>query len=265
MRRVDAAAINAYAASFAALGPNATADPGTAARALRPAFERALAAGPSVTLDPVRFTYDGEPITARLEIVTNAAALPAAGALDFEDPAALLALFDCAAEIELSKKLAQQLAGLAMQTQFARDPTLSPEQRRLFAEAQSGLVLVTLVGQGFIDDGGRRIPRRATRDERRHHLERHGASVQRAVTPEPRRCARFEGFSGAAPVGRRRPPPRRRRRRLLPVFFGRGAFRRKLGALGTDRVAVERRAFVFELQFLGFLARNRDEVARAGT
>jgi hypothetical protein len=154
LRRVDAAALEAYAASLGALGLNATAGPGTAMRTLRPAFERALAAGPSVTLDPARFTYDGEKITARLEIVTNAAALPAAGAIDFEDPAALLALFGCSAEIELSKKLAQELARLAMQMQFGNDPTLSPEQQRLFAEAQSGLILVTLVAQGFLDDAG---------------------------------------------------------------------------------------------------------------
>jgi uncharacterized protein YdgA (DUF945 family) len=154
LRKIDAAALESYAAAVRAVGPSATADPGAVLRDLEPAMTRALAAGPSVTFDPVRLTYEGEPFTARVTIAANAAAVAAGGALDFEDPAALLALLDGTAEVELSKELTQRVARVVMQTQLARDPTMSPEQQRLFAEVQSGLVLVTLVSQGLLSDAG---------------------------------------------------------------------------------------------------------------
>jgi uncharacterized protein YdgA (DUF945 family) len=155
LRNIDAAALETYAASARTLGPSATADPGAGLRDLRPAIERALGAGPSVTLDPVSFSYEGEPFTARVEIMTNPAALPAGATLDFENPGTLLTLLDGAAEVDVSKELTQRLARVVMQAQLARDPTMSPEQRRLFAEVQSGLILVTLVSQGFLTDAGR--------------------------------------------------------------------------------------------------------------
>jgi hypothetical protein len=133
---------------------SAAAAPDAVLRELAPAIERLLAAGPSVMLDPVHFLYDREPFTGRVEIVTNTSALAANGTVDFEDPATLLRLFDGAADIELSKKLAQQLAQLAMQAQYANDPTMTPEQQQRFAEASSGLALAALAGQGLLEDTG---------------------------------------------------------------------------------------------------------------
>lgn len=153
-RNLDVAALETYGATLRGLAVNT--DPGAALRELGPAIERALAAGPSVTLDPVRFTFNGEMFTARLEIVTNTAALPAAGALDLEDPATLLALFDSAADVEVSKTLAQQMAALAMRMQYANDAGVPPEQLKFLVEAQSGLLLVALVGQGILTDTGER-------------------------------------------------------------------------------------------------------------
>ena len=99
-----------------------------ALRALRPALERAARRRRRAWRStPFISRFDGEPFTARLEIVTNAGALPATGTVDFEDPQTLLTLFDSSADIELSKKLAQSLAALAMQMQLANDPTLPHE------------------------------------------------------------------------------------------------------------------------------------------
>jgi len=151
VRNLDAAALEIYATTLR--GVAASADRGAA---LRPALERVLAGAPSVALDPVAFSFDGEPFTGRLEIVTNAGALPANGTVDFEDPQTLLTLFDSSADIELSKKLAQSLAALALQIQLADDPTLLSEDRQRIAEAQSGLILVALLGQGLLTDKGDR-------------------------------------------------------------------------------------------------------------
>jgi hypothetical protein len=148
LRKLDTQALDDYATASRSL--DAAGGGTSAARNLQPTIVRAVAAAPSVALDPVRFTFGGEPFTGRMEIATNTAALPAAGALDLADPATLLKLFDASADLQVSKKLAQQLAALVMQVQYANDPAMPPGQQRLFAEAQSGLMLVALVGQGML-------------------------------------------------------------------------------------------------------------------
>lgn len=121
---------------------------------LLPAVERGLAAGPSFTLEPVRFTMDDEPFDARVEVTTDPTRLPAAGSLDLQDPSLLFAILGCNAEMTVSKKLAARLAGMAMQGQMPIDPNLTPEEHAQMAEAQAGLMLVTLVGQGILTDAG---------------------------------------------------------------------------------------------------------------
>jgi len=151
-RKIDAGALAAYAEAMRALPSGAVAR--DALRALRPLLERALAAGPSIALDPVSFRYDGEPFAGRVEIMTNTAALPRPGGVDFEDPAVLLELFDSAADVELSKKLARELTTLAIRTRYGGDPTVPPGQLELLAQAQSGQFLFALVGQGLLTSAG---------------------------------------------------------------------------------------------------------------
>jgi uncharacterized protein YdgA (DUF945 family) len=117
------------------------------------AIARALAAGPSFVLDPLRFRLDGEPFTARLEIAANPAALPAAGSVDPDNWLALLPALRSTATVDVSKKLARQIAVLTAEMRFV-DDAMSPDQRRLLADMQAGLMLVTLVSQGMLVDAG---------------------------------------------------------------------------------------------------------------
>lgn len=146
--KLDVAALEAYleAAQAETVGVAPGAD-------LKPALGRALAAGPSLVLDPVRFSVNEEPFTARLEVAANPTALPAAGTFDPEDPATLLPALRSAAKVEVSKKLARDIVVLASQMRLG-DNSLAPEQRRQLAEAQAGLILVTLVSQGILVDAG---------------------------------------------------------------------------------------------------------------
>jgi hypothetical protein len=117
---------------------------------LLPTLLRALDASPSFALDPVRFRLDDEPFVGRLEIVTNPSPV---GGVDLRSPASLLELFTTTADIELSKKLAQGLALLAA-LRYVGEAGLPPDQLRNFAEAQSGIFLLTLVSQGILTDTG---------------------------------------------------------------------------------------------------------------
>jgi uncharacterized protein YdgA (DUF945 family) len=153
MRNVDVATLEAYSAA-AADAAAAGADEDSFVASLGPHLERALKAGPSLTLDPLRFRYDDEPFEGRIEIATNTERLPPAGTLDLDNPLLLLGLVNADAEVRLSKLLAAELATLSARLQLAGDDSVPPEQLEYMAEAQSGLMLTMLIGQGVLVEDG---------------------------------------------------------------------------------------------------------------
>ncbi len=153
VRNLDVAAVEAYSAA-ASDAASAGVDSATIAASLGPHLERALKAAPSVTLDPIRFSYDGEPFDGRIEITTNPQRLPPAGTLILDNPLMMLSLLDTKADVRLSKTLAGELAALGARLQLGNDPTIPPDQLEYMAEAQSGLMLTMLVGQGVLIEEG---------------------------------------------------------------------------------------------------------------
>lgn len=153
MRNLDVAAIEAYSAlvrDAAAIGS----DPAAIVASLGPQLERALKAGPSLVLDPIRFRYNDEPFEGRVEITTNTAGLPPAGTLSLDNPLMLLSVVNVKAEVRVSKMLASNLATLAARLQFAGDVSIPPEQLDYMAEGQAGFMLTMLTSQGvLIEDG----------------------------------------------------------------------------------------------------------------
>lgn len=152
-RNVDVAAVEAYGAA-AADAAAAGGDPAAIAASLGPHLERALRRGPSLTVDPLRFRYDGEPFDGSAEVTTNTARLPAAGTLYLDNPLLLAGFVDAKADLRLSKALAAELAALAARAQLGADPTIPLDQLEYMAEAQSGLMIAMLVGQGVLLEQG---------------------------------------------------------------------------------------------------------------
>lgn len=153
IRNLDIAALEAYGAAVNDAA-STTGDPRELLAALAPQLERALRAGPSLTIDPIRFRLDDEPFEGRIAVSTNTARLPPAGALDLDNPLLVLGFIDGDAEVRLSKALAQRLVTLAARVQLAGDGSVAPEQLDYMAEAQSGLMLTMLVGQGVLVEDG---------------------------------------------------------------------------------------------------------------
>jgi uncharacterized protein YdgA (DUF945 family) len=147
LEKIDVVALESYLKLAQSDGGN---DP---AAEVGRALTHALAAGPSFVLDPLRFRIDGEPFTARLEIATNPAALPAMGSVDLDNWLALLPALRVMATVDVSKMLAREMATLAAEMRYA-DDGMPPEQRRLLADMQAGLMLATLIGQGMVVDAG---------------------------------------------------------------------------------------------------------------
>jgi uncharacterized protein YdgA (DUF945 family) len=152
MRNLDAAALEAYAAAMDVV--TTVSAPGELLATFAPQLERALRAGPSLTIDPIRFELDAEPFEGRIAVSTNTARLPSAGALNLDNPLLVLGLFDTDAEVRLSKTLAQRLAILFSRVQLAGDGSIPAEQLEYMAEAQSGLLLTMLVAQGVLVEDG---------------------------------------------------------------------------------------------------------------
>lgn len=152
VRNLDVAALEAYGAAVDDAA--STGDPDVLATSLGPILERALRTGPSLTLDPIRFRFDGEPFDGRIEVTTNVANLPPAGTLHVDNVLMLLGLVNAKADLHVSRTLAAQLAKLGARMQLGGDPSVPPDQLEYMAEAQSGLMLTMLVGQGvLIEDG----------------------------------------------------------------------------------------------------------------
>jgi uncharacterized protein YdgA (DUF945 family) len=150
LRGIDVALIEAYGAALR----DVAGDPAAAIATLGPQLERALQSAPSLTIEPFRFRFDDEPFDARVEITTNTAKLPPAGALSLENPLFLLGIVDTRAEASASKALALKLATLAAKMQLGADGALAPDELEYMAEAQSGLLITMLTGQGVLVDDG---------------------------------------------------------------------------------------------------------------
>jgi uncharacterized protein YdgA (DUF945 family) len=151
--KLDVAAVEAYGALVSDAAASG-ADPATLTASLGPHLERALQRGPSVTFDPIRFRYDDEPFEGRIEVTANPTRLPPAGTLSLDEPLLMLSVVNVKAELRLSKTLAGQLATLGARMQLGSDATIPPDQLDYMAEAQSGLMLTMLVGQGILIEDG---------------------------------------------------------------------------------------------------------------
>lgn len=156
MANVDVAAIEAYQE---ALRRSVTANPTDPAAELQtqlePAVKHALTRSPSLSLEPIRLRWRGEPFEGSLSLDVNGAALPPAARFDLTDPFTLLDAVGARAEATLSKALAQDLATEIIRAQLAMmGGGMNPAQAEYMAEAQAGLMLVTLSSQGYLTDDG---------------------------------------------------------------------------------------------------------------
>jgi uncharacterized protein YdgA (DUF945 family) len=153
---LDAAAMQEYYTILQPGGP--AADPDEMLATLTPVLWRLLEGGPSLTVDPIAFSMNGEPFSANILVETDPAALPG-GRRDLLDPALWLAVASVNAEADVSKALAQRIAEQFMRGQLAAagaagGEAIPEDELAAMAEAQAGFLLVTLSGQGFLEDNG---------------------------------------------------------------------------------------------------------------
>ena len=130
------------------------ADPAAAAMALPPILASVLANDPTVALDPLSFTLNGESLTAAVSLRTVNGDQ---GGFDLNNPLALLGMLEASASLTAAKALLERLATQAAMAQLGDGDAaqLPPGQDpETMAQAQTELMIATFLGQGYIVDDG---------------------------------------------------------------------------------------------------------------
>jgi uncharacterized protein YdgA (DUF945 family) len=153
-RDLDADALTAYARALQRGAAVGNVDPYLLLTEVTPSIERLLAAGPSLLVEPLRFTVNGEPFDGRFRLNVRPEAMPPAGALDLRDLGLWADVLQLTAEATVSKVLARSVAVQLTAAQLAAGGAVPPSQIEAMAEAQVGLILLTLIGQGLVTDDG---------------------------------------------------------------------------------------------------------------
>jgi uncharacterized protein YdgA (DUF945 family) len=129
-------------------------DPRAAAQAMSNIALRLLENNPAIAFDPIRFTLDGESLTAAIIVRTVNAQQ---GNIDLSNPLVLLGLFEASARLDASKPLVERLAGQAASAQLRTiEPgQLAPgEDLEAMAEGTASMMIVSFLSQGYLVDDG---------------------------------------------------------------------------------------------------------------
>ena len=121
---------------------------------MTPSIERLLAAGPSLLVEPLRFTVNGEPFDGRFMLNACPEAMPPAGALDLRDLGLWADILQLTAETHGVESARAQRRRAADRRAARSRGAVPPSQIEAMAEAQVGLILLTLIGQGLVTDDG---------------------------------------------------------------------------------------------------------------
>ncbi len=176
--RLDAAAFADYLEAVASFPERE--DPGAdPATVLLPIIRQLLAPEPTLSIDPIGFSMDGESFRASVNVRTHPEALPDTPASATLDPAFLRTVVSLVAEAAASRTLAHRLAAEIVKSQLAADPAGGggfPGDVDAMAEAQAELMLGAMVAQGFLVQED---------DEYRVALEVENGEVRLNGTPIP--------------------------------------------------------------------------------
>lgn len=156
---LDAELVREYSALAAALRDGDTETMDVLASSAEELSQQIVMSEPRASLDPIRFSMPEGSFEGNVTATIDSSAIPAGQPADLRDLAVLMTVLGVSADASVSKPLAQRLAVMALEgrimaTARESDETLTPDQIRDIAGAQAGLILLNLVGQGFLADNG---------------------------------------------------------------------------------------------------------------
>lgn len=158
-RGIDAAAATAYYQAAGGLLSRSVDDPEQLFAEIEPILDTVVRRGFTITVAPADFSMEPGRFTSRVELRIDGSALAPDASTDLRDIAVLLNTLSMDADVTLARPLAVHLAALAARPQLqaaglGNGQPLSPDELDAAAEAQAGLLLAALIGQGFVVEAG---------------------------------------------------------------------------------------------------------------
>ena len=152
---VDREAAADYYTLMRQLSATAAPDPDQLMAEITPILEALVRRGVRINADPAGFHNDLGALDADVSIVIDGSDLPADGPVDVRNIAVMLDVVTADAQLTVAKPLARDLMARAIRGQMAASgQAMSEEEMTAAAEAQAGLMLAALAGQGMLEDDG---------------------------------------------------------------------------------------------------------------
>jgi uncharacterized protein YdgA (DUF945 family) len=130
-------------------------DPDVFAMQMLPLIDRFVAAGPGLSLDPVRVSMDGGRLVGILNSTIDPAALPNGQAMDLADPNVLNAAVKADLELTVAKDMLIDLIAMNLRPQLAFSmPTATESQLETVSRQQAEQMIQGVVAQGMVAETG---------------------------------------------------------------------------------------------------------------
>lgn len=154
-QRLDLAALQNYSEAVARLGTAGTEDAARTA-ALEPSIKQILAAGPTLSIEPLVFDFNGQPFEGTLDAAANPDSLSGI-AVGIDDAQFWYQVIEGTLELKAAKSLVESAATTVIRRRAAE--AAESGRRVPFGNAdtagiQAGLMLAVLATQGFLEDEG---------------------------------------------------------------------------------------------------------------
>lgn len=141
--------------AFADLYVQASADPTMLGLQALPILDRILATGPSISLDPIRFTMDGNSLDAVLTVTIDPSAMPTGSTMDFMNSSVAMSAIGANLEMTASKALVQELVSFGIEQQMAMQlQSMTVSEAEAMVQQTRDQMIALVVGQGMVIDEG---------------------------------------------------------------------------------------------------------------
>jgi uncharacterized protein YdgA (DUF945 family) len=134
---------------------SALGDPNVLAMQMLPLFDRIVATGPGLSLDPVKLSMDGGLLTGTINATIDPTSLPTGHAMDLADPSVLSAAVKADLAMTASKAMLIDLIAMNIRPQLAFSmPTATETQLETVSKQQAEQMIQGIVAQGMVADAG---------------------------------------------------------------------------------------------------------------
>ncbi len=156
---IDSRAMSQYYEIVNAASDDPAFDPDRLAENLSPVLDALVRRGFEVDVEPLQFTTADGNLNGDISLAIDGASLDPAVPIDVRNIAVVLGVLQAQADLTATKALARQLTARAMRAQLtaageASGEPFSETELDTAADAQAGLTLAALAGQGMLADDG---------------------------------------------------------------------------------------------------------------